>query len=101
MVQDPIFVDTAGRAAGEAALEFPSILEDGRVLFYSRDRAEFGFLSHFRLADRDRWCGPADGGAVLPVAKVARPAILQGDPRLPDAERGQASCDVSGSWFAG
>jgi predicted NAD-dependent protein-ADP-ribosyltransferase YbiA (DUF1768 family) len=47
VVEDPIFVDTAGRAAEEAAREFPPIPEDGRVLFYSRDRAEFGFLSHF------------------------------------------------------
>lgn len=27
--------------------DFPAIPEDGRILFFRRDRAEFGFLSHF------------------------------------------------------
>jgi len=32
---------------GSDTSEFPPLPEDGRVLFFSRDRAEFGFLSHF------------------------------------------------------
>jgi hypothetical protein len=28
-------------------IEFPAIPEDNRILFFRRDRVEFGFLSHF------------------------------------------------------
>ena len=31
-------------------IEFPPIPADGRILFFARDRAEYGFLSHFHAA---------------------------------------------------
>lgn len=39
--------------------EFPPIPADGRILYYGRDRADFGFLSHFHPAvlelDGESW----------------------------------------------
>jgi len=42
--QDPTEVDSSHQDLAEG---FPPLPEDGRILFYSRDRPEFGFLSHF------------------------------------------------------
>jgi N-glycosidase YbiA len=37
-------------AVGSAMEKYPSIPPDGRILFFRRDRASFGFLSHFHPA---------------------------------------------------
>jgi ribA/ribD-fused uncharacterized protein len=47
MTQNLAPAEAMRSAAGDRPLEFPSVPEDNRVLFFSRDRAEFGFLSHF------------------------------------------------------
>jgi ribA/ribD-fused uncharacterized protein len=40
-------------------MSFPALPEDGRILFFSRDRPEFGFLSHFHpspiMLDGEVW----------------------------------------------
>ncbi len=47
MSEGSIPIDAIPGAIAHPVSEFPPIPDDGRVLFYSRDRAEFEFLSHF------------------------------------------------------
>ena len=49
----------ASEVSAGAAMDYPPIPADGRVLFFRRDRPDFGFLSHFYpspiLLDGERW----------------------------------------------
>ena len=91
-----------------AMTTYPAIPEDGRILFFARDRADFGFLSHFHPAPIEL------DGAIWPTVEHYYQTQKSLDPRYRrairacatpgHAKRLAASPDLTGkrardSWF--